>query len=207
MRVSAAERFRALCEFGSSVISTAEAGSIWHTSTSNATHLLSSLEGVGLVRRLTQGVWNVGTDTPQPLAVMPALTAPMPCYASGWTALFHHGVIEQIPRSTFVVSLGRSKTTTTSVGTFAIHQLHPSLFGGFEGAVRRVAGMATPAKGLFDLVYLYATRMGTVTLPELELTPTFDHDELERWIAAIPSTRLKTITGRNLERLVAMART
>ena len=98
-------------------------------------------------------------------------------------------MIEQIPNGIFVVSLDRARIVKTTSGEFQIHHIHPDLFGGFTG----------------DTVYLYSVRHGAVTLPELELPKDFDHKELHRWEEAIPSQRLKTMTKKSLERLLAGA--
>lgn len=50
------------------------------------------------------GLWALdrGTD---PFVAAPYLTAPFPAYVSLWSALARHDMIEQIPRSVYVVSL------------------------------------------------------------------------------------------------------
>jgi hypothetical protein len=112
-------------------------------------------------------------------------------------------MIEQIPRGVFAVSLDRPKTIDTQLGQFQIHHVHPDLFGGFEGETGTRAGIARPEKALFDTVYLFSVRQGTVTLPELELSEDFDTGALDRWIDAIPSRRLRTMTANSLARLIA----
>jgi hypothetical protein len=44
--------------------------------------------------------------------------------------------------------------------------------------------------------------LGKVTLPELELPEGFDTEELQRWVEAIPTNRLQTMTSFSLARLV-----
>jgi predicted transcriptional regulator of viral defense system len=155
-----------------------------------------------LVVKIRQGIWQLGREPADPTFVLPVLTNPYPSYVSGWNALSRHGMIEQIPRGIFAVSLDRPKTVDTEVGQFQIHHLHPDLFGGFEGETGIRAGIARPEKALFDTVYLFSVRQGKVTLPELELPEEFDTTELQRWIEAIPSGRLQTMTANSLARLV-----
>jgi hypothetical protein len=114
-------------------------------------------------------------------------------------------MIEQIPRGIFAVSLDRPKTVDTELGQFQIHHIHTNLFGGFVGETGIRAGTARPEKALFDTVYLFSVRQGGVTLPELELPEDFDAEELQRWIEAIPSGRLQTMTANSLARLVTGA--
>ena len=52
---------------------------------------------------------------------------------------------------------------------------------------------------------LFSVRQGRVTLPELELPEDFDTEELQRWIEAIPSGRLPTMTANSLARLIRSA--
>jgi hypothetical protein len=86
----------------------------------------------------------------------------------------------------------------TSVGVFAIHQLAPKLFGGFEGNERSVF-LATPEKALFDLVYVRAAAGSRAHVPELQLPKGFDRGELDRWSQAIQHPRLRTIVRAHLD--------
>lgn len=72
----------------------------------------------------------------------------------------------------------------TPVGTYEFHQIQRDLFGGF--GFYRGAGsfdIATPAKALFDTLYL-ATRKGRrfSSLPEVSLPEGFAVAEMESWI-------------------------
>lgn len=203
--MSATDRYVRLLKVGRPVVTTHEAAAAWRSSLPVASKMLARLADVGLITKVRHGLWHVGTDAPSPSVVLPALTNPYPSYISGWSALSRHAMIEQIPRATFAVSLGRPRTYESAVGRFEIHQLHPDVFGGFTGEDGIRAGVATPAKALFDTVYLLATRNGQVTLPELELPDDFDPGELHHWLESIPSTRLRTLTSGSLARLVATA--
>jgi predicted transcriptional regulator of viral defense system len=136
--------------------------------------------------------------------VAPYLTAPFPAYVSFWSALAHHDMIEQIPQSTFVASLDRTKKIETSLGLFSIHHLSPELFGGFNGAPD--AGyLATPEKALFDSVYVRAPRGSAIYFPELSLPAGFDDAELEQWVQRIVRPRLRTLVARGIEAAVSRA--
>jgi predicted transcriptional regulator of viral defense system len=184
------------------VLTTRDAAVVWGTTLPTAVRTLTRLAKSGLVVKIRQGIWQLGREPADPTFVLPVLTNPYPSYVSGWNALSRHGMIEQIPRGIFAVSLDRPKTVDTEVGQFQIHHLHPDLFGGFEGETGIRAGIARPEKALFDTVYLFSVRQGKVTLPELELPEEFDTTELQRWIEAIPSGRLQTMTANSLARLV-----
>jgi len=199
------DSFACLNDLGRPVVTTAEASVAFEATLPTATKILTRLAAAGLVRKIRQGLWQVGQERLDPSFVIPVLINPFPSYISGWSALFRHGMIEQIPNGIFVVSLDRARIVKTTSGEFQIHHIHPDLFGGFTGESGISAGTARPEKALFDTVYLYSVRHGAVTLPELELPKDFDHKELHRWEEAIPSQRLKTMTKKSLERLLAGA--
>lgn len=201
----AIDRYARLQTLGRPVVTTSEAAVAWRTSPAVAARLLARLANSGLVAKLRHGVWQIDTERPDPAVVLPVLTNPYPSYISGWSALSRHGMIEQIPRAVFAVSLDRAKSVETTFSRYEIHHIHPDLFGGFEGGSGIGAGLATPEKALFDTVYLFSTRNGKVTLPELELPDDFNTGELQRWIQAVPSSRLRTMTANSLARLVGAA--
>jgi predicted transcriptional regulator of viral defense system len=201
----ASDAYAALEVLGRPVVTTSEAAVVWEAELSAATHTLSRLAQSGLVRRVRHGVWKVGPGSVDPLDVLAVLTQPYPSYVSLWSALFEHGMIEQIPRSIYAASLDRSRTVETDAGEFRIHHVHPDLFGGFEGQTGVRSGTALPEKALFDTVYLLSTQSGSVTLPELELPAEFKESEVLRWIERVPSARLRTIVSRNLRRLLGVS--
>jgi len=201
----ALDRYSRLQVLGRPVLTTGEAAVAWRTSLPVAARLLSRLAESGVIMKIRHGIWQINRETPDPAVVLPVLTNPYPSYISGWSALSRHGMIEQIPRGVFAASLDRAKTVETAFGRYEIHHIHPDLFGGFEGATGIRAGVATPEKALFDTVYLFSTRNGRVTMPELELPAGFDHSALKRWTDTVPSLRLRTMTANNLARLVETA--
>jgi predicted transcriptional regulator of viral defense system len=178
------------------IIATSEAAVRLGVSTSRASRLLGSFEQAGLARHLRRGLWALHPDV-APFSVPPYLTAPLPAYVSFWSALAHHGMIEQVPRLTFVASLARTQQITTTVGTYSIHHLTPELFTGFEGS-EEVGYLATPEKALFDTIYLRAARGGRIALPELEIPASFREQLLEEWAARVGRARLRTLVARGL---------
>lgn len=166
---------------------------------------LARLADTGLITKIRHGLWHIGTARADPAVVLPVLTNPYPSYISGWSALSRQAMIEQIPRGIFAVSLHKAKIFDTAFDRYEIHHIQPDLFGGFTGGDGQRAGVATPAKALFDVVYLLSTRSGQVTLPELELPASFELAELDYWSGLVPSRRLRTLTSDNLGRLVTAA--
>jgi hypothetical protein len=66
-------------------------------------------------------------------------------------------MISQIPQVTYVASLSPTRRVETRLGTYSIHRIAPSFFGGYdtrEGGVR----LARPEKALLDVLYLTPAR-------------------------------------------------
>lgn len=191
----ATEAYKNLIQLNRPVISTAEAASRWGISQVYASKLLARLARDGLIMRLRRGVWAVTTPI-DPYALPPYLTAPYPSYISSWTALYHHGLIDQIPQQVYVVSLDRSKKIRTPVGLFVVRHISPKLFEGFTA--RDGVLMATAEKALFDAVYLTATRgKQHAFFPEIEIPKKFKKSQIREWMFRVSSPgRRKLIAGR-----------
>jgi predicted transcriptional regulator of viral defense system len=136
-----------------------------------------------LVGRLGRGKWTVGSASGALLAGQVA--APYPAYVSLQSALFLHGLVEQVPAITYAVTLGRARKAKTPQGMVSLHRIPPELFGGYE---KQDDGsrMATAEKALFDLMYLSPTRSRLfVKLPEIELPRKFRWAETAKWAKRI----------------------
>jgi predicted transcriptional regulator of viral defense system len=178
------------------VLTTEEAAARWKASRRTTSHRLKAMEEGGLVRRLRPGMWALDLDIGS-FAVAPFLTAPHPAYVSFWSALAHHGLIEQIPRRISVASLSPPRRIETAIGSFDVHQIAPALFGGYKGSERR-GYLASAAKALFDTVYVRAAAGGRAYFTELHLSRDFDRGEIGYWIERIESPRLRTLVSRRV---------
>jgi predicted transcriptional regulator of viral defense system len=197
----AAEAYGELLTLGRPLVETREAAARLSTSLSGASHLLRSLEAAGLITRIRRGLWALRPD-PEPFSIPPYLTVPFPAYVSYWSALARHGMIEQIPRHVSVASTGRSKRVTTSQGLYVVHHLTPELFDGYTGTPEH-GYLATPAKALFDAVYLRAPAGGRPFFPEVTLPEHFDaENRLQEWLGRIPRSRLRTLVATGLSAAV-----
>ena len=184
---------------------TADAAAVLGISGQAASHTLRRLAKAGLVTPVRKGIWALG-DRPDPLALSDYVTAPYPAYVSLQTALYRHGMIEQIPEMIFLVSLARSARVRTPLGAFSVHHVQPAFFGGFDSLADSGIKLASPEKALVDLLYLSPTRGRLfAALPELELPRGFRPAEARRWVRRIPSRRLKTIVARRLDEVLAGA--
>lgn len=201
----AAQAYSTLRELHVPVLRTADAAARWRAARPAASRMLARLAEAGLVHKIAQGLWTLASDL-DPLALPPFLTAPHPAYVSLGSALYYHGMISQIPRIIYVVSLARARVAKTALGTYSIHHVPPALFGGFERRRGDVC-LAEPEKALIDVLYLSNTRSRIfASLPELDLGADFDVRAAKRWIAAIPNARRRTMVVKRFGALLEDAR-
>jgi predicted transcriptional regulator of viral defense system len=164
----------------------------------NASRDLAEMEKGGTVVRVRRGLWAVQQHPDfSPYAVVPALfEGQSGGYVSLLSALNLHGMIEQIPRVVHVVTQKQRPRLRTPVATYEFHRLAPRLFGGYV-PYRRTGkfDIATPAKALFDTIYL-SVRKGRrfAALPELDLAVNFSPSEVEHWIERIELVPLRVAT-------------
>jgi len=193
--MNAAEAYARLQRLAVPAVATPDAAQVLGLSVDAANKTLSRLAKASLVSRVARGVWALSREI-DPLVLPEYLTAPLPCYVSLQSALHHHGMIEQIPAVTYVVSLSRSRRVRTPFGTFSIHRVAPEFFGGFDVLPSGVR-IATPEKALLDVLYLSATRNRMFArLPEIELPSRFDPAVAAKWMKRITSPRLEQIVRR-----------
>jgi predicted transcriptional regulator of viral defense system len=185
------------------VVTTSDAAALLGQSKFAASKTLGRLAAAGLVTRVRQGLyWLDGAPDPHRLAAH--LTAPFEAYVSLHSALFLHGMIEQIPQVIYVVSLARSQTIRGNTGTYSIHHIAPILFGGFTTCDG--VALATPEKAIFDVAYLSGGRSRLFAkLPELELGPGFSRRRLRSWMTRVESPRARTLVERKLDQLMGSA--
>ncbi|MGH2914545.1 MAG: type IV toxin-antitoxin system AbiEi family antitoxin domain-containing protein [Solirubrobacteraceae bacterium] len=195
--------YQQLRQVGVPVIETCEAATLLGVSSDAVTKHLRQLRDSGLIVPLRKGLWLLDPAAPKAV-IAPYLTAPYAAYVSLWSALAHHGMIEQIPARTEIASLSRTRTMSTPVGVFAVHRLAPEVFGGYVSD-DQTGYVATPEKALFDVVYTRAPRASRIRLPELTLSDTFDTDSLWGWVRKIPRARLRTIVTTGLNAALSQA--
>jgi predicted transcriptional regulator of viral defense system len=184
---------------------TADAAAVLGLSGEAASHTLRRLAHSGLVMPVRKGLWALA-DRPDPFALAEYVTAPYPSYVSLQTALYQHGMIDQIPSMIFVVSLARSGRIETQLGTYSVHHVQPAFFAGFESLPDSGIKLALPEKALVDFLYLSPTRGRLfAALPEIELPRGFRRNVAREWAHRIASRRLRTIVARRLDQVLARA--
>ena len=190
--MGAASDIASLRAMGRPLVTTRDAAVRLGLSTSAASHVLRRLANAGVVVAIRRGLWALESDVdPMQLAVW--ATAPYPSYVSLWSALHAHGMLAQVPRETYVVSVGRPQRIETALGILVVHRVAPEVFGGFE--INNDVPLATPAKAIFDLAYLSASHGQRFRrLPELELGRDYRKAEARLWVFKIKSARLRKMT-------------
>ena len=172
----------------------------------HASNSLRRLEKAGKVTKLMRGRWLVG-DEYDPLAIAQYLTAPLPSYISLHTALFHHGMISQIPSITYAITLARTARFTTPVGEFSLHRIDPGFFFGFEPIGKYQVKMAIPEKALLDFLYLFPTRSRLFrALPELELPSSFSEKRAIAMINELNSRSKQSLVRKQFDKILNQTR-
>ena len=183
-QIEALQRLRAL---STPVIETRDVAALLQASTSNATTILRRLAQRGMITHLSRGRWLVNEKIDR-LALPELILAPYPAYVSLQSALFHHGLIEQIPSVLYAVTPARPRRLRTPLGTISFHRIPPELFQGFELSSRSDAKIATPEKALFDMLYLAPGRSRLFSIqPELTIPRSFPWARLKDFTKLVKS--------------------
>jgi predicted transcriptional regulator of viral defense system len=196
-QIEALRRFQKL---GTPMLETSDAAALLGVTSANAHMILRRLAAQGLATHLSRGKWLVGQGVSR-FALPELLSAPYPSYVSMQSALFHRGLIEQVPAVVYAATLGRPRRVTTPLGVISFHRLPPELFSGFEVADDG-AKIATAEKALFDVLYLAPARSRLFArLPELEVPRRFRWSELHALAKLVSSPRRRTHVERRIEEL------
>ena len=176
-----------LLSLSTPILRTNDAAAHWGVSPALASKMLARLADTGHVARLQRGIWQTNLSA-SPWTLHPYLTDPSPSYLSLQTALFHHGMIEQIPTTIHVISTAKTRTIKTPLGIYAIHQVAPRFFCGFEPFAGGPAQIATPEKALVDFFYFRPAKSRAFrALPELEIPRRFKIKRAEEFARLITS--------------------
>jgi predicted transcriptional regulator of viral defense system len=193
-QIEALQRLRTL---GTPVVESRDAAALLQVSTSNATTILRRLAKSGMIAHLSRGRWLVNEKIDR-LALPELISAPYPAYISMQSALFQHGLIEQIPSVVYAVTVARPHRLQTPLGVISFHRMPPELFKGFELSPQSDAKIATPEKALFDLLYLAPGRSRVFSnQPELTIPRRFQWQRLKEYTELVKSSaRRAFIAGR-----------
>jgi predicted transcriptional regulator of viral defense system len=191
------EALRRLQLLGAPVFETRDASALLGVSPANATMILRRLADHELITHLARGKWLMGSAIAR-FALPDLLSAPYPAYVSMQSALFHHGLIEQVPAVIYAATLGRPRRVHTPLGVISFHRLPPDLFHGFE-LEDDGTKIATAEKALFDTLYLAPARSRLFArLPELEIPRQFRWQQLHEFAALVKFPRRRTHIERRI---------
>lgn len=194
------EALQKIQQLGVPSFETRDISALLRVTPANASVLLSRLAARGFVLRLARGRWCAGAQ-PNREQLAEQVAAPSPAYVSLQSALFRHGLIEQVPEVLYAVTLGRARRIRTPSGTVSLHRIPPVLFGGYE-TTDSGTKVATAEKALFDLLYLSPTRSRLfVSLPEIEFSKSFRWAEVARWTKKIAGKSRRVWVERKLASL------
>lgn len=184
------------------VFDTGDAAARLGVDTAHASTVLARLAAARQVVRLRRGVWAFGSRV-DPLALPEYLTSPFPSYVSLHSALYLHGMIDQVPTVTYAVSLARTRRFTTPIGTVSVHHVDSGFFFGFENAGSSDGRLATPEKALVDFLYLAPARSKLFrALPELEIPARFSVRRARAIVARIGSASRRAMVSRALDAMI-----
>ena len=176
------------------VFTTSEVMALSGKSPSTITQSLNYLQKQGLLIKVQRGIWAEADSRISPYSIIPFLTPRHRAYVSFVSALHLHGMIEQIPQVITLASTSHTRTVYTKMGTFAIHQIAPQFFKGFDwyhGDGNFL--IAQPEKALVDSLYLSAHKKKQFGFfPEMSFPKSFSFARARKWVKciSIPSVRL-----------------
>jgi predicted transcriptional regulator of viral defense system len=195
------ETLAKLQALGQPLFETRDLAALLNVANSSATRTATRLAKTGMIVKLAQGKWALARDINR-LAIPEHLTVPYPTYVSLQTALYHHGMISQIPAVTYAVSLARTRRYDTPIGTISIHHVEPEFFFGYELDESGMVKMATPEKALVDVCYLSPTRSRLFKrLPEIEIPRRFSWNKTLAMASKIKGRARRTFVERTLATL------
>ena len=174
-------------------IQTKEISSILGISKHSAGKYLESLRKENFIEKIERGKWVVKNSNFDPLQAAEFITAPKESYISLQTALFYHGMIDQIPSQIYSVTTDRARVVHAPFASFSFHHCHPNFFSGYK-YIKPYLKMATPEKALVDYYYFAPTRSRQFTrLPELEISLKFSWKKVFEFCEMITSKRTRSL--------------
>lgn len=167
------EALQRLGTLGVEVFTTRDVAALLRVTAPNAHMILKRLADREFVTHLARGKWALGRGARRSM-LAEHIASPFPACLSLQSALFHHGLIEQVPAVLYAVTVGRTRRVTTPSGTVSLHHVPPTLFTGYQ-LMPDGAKMAIPEKALFDVAYLGPGRSRLFArLPEVAFPRAFD---------------------------------
>lgn len=198
--MTALEVFRAIREFQAPLLNTRDVADTLRMSVHSAGKHLETLREAGFLEKISRGKWIIKDSGADPLQISEFITAPSESYISLQSALFYHGIIEQIPSRVYAVTVDRTRVVETPLGIYSFHHCNPEFFIGYD-FIKPYLKMATPEKALIDYFYFAPTKTRQFTkLPEVEFPKRFSWRKVEQYCETIPSKRTRSLVWTKLSR-------
>lgn len=188
-------------KIGRPVFTSSELAAVSGKSLSATVQALNYLQKQGVVFKIYRGIWaEVLPNSVSLYSVIPFLFPSQRVYVSFISALHFYGIIEQIPQVVTLASTGHSKTVTTKLGTFSVHQIAPAFFDGFDWYKDEGSFLiAEPEKALVDCLYLAGCKKKQFAyFPELDFPKTFSFEKAKEWIKKIPNPKVRLFAKHKL---------
>ena len=187
------------------VFTTREISDMSGKNMSAVTQALNYLSRHNIVKKLYRGIWVEVTDKLiSPYMLISHLFRTKRVYVSFLSALHLHGIIKQIPQTITLASTLHSRKIETTICTFAVHQLSPGFFSGFDWYKENEKFLiAEPEKALADCLYLFTRKKKQYGyFPELNFHNHFSIKKTREWINKIPDKKAGLHAGEKFEELL-----
>lgn len=173
---------------------TSEAATVLSVSASHASIILTRLANQNTIVHLARGRWAYSSSV-DPLLLPNILAQPMMAYISLYSALYYHGMIDQISHTLFAITNGKTKIFKTPLGKVSMHSINPVLFTGYEIYGKNSVLMAIPEKALFDTLYFMPAKSNIFKkLTEIDLPKQFQIKLFDQWLRCVSNaSRRKSI--------------
>lgn len=131
-----------------------------------------------------------------------ACTYKKPSYISNEYALYHYGLIDQVPETITMVTLGKSQTLNTTGKIIEYSHINKNLFFGYE-----ILGnilIASKEKALLDEIYLISLKKRSLNVKK-EWLKEIDKTKFNQWIKKYPNYTKKYLDNKHSLRGVERA--
>lgn len=192
------EAYKKIIHLDLKIFSTNDISILLKISNKSSYKILYKLNQQKLIIHLKRNLWTSDLNI-EPLSLPDYLTAPMSSYISLQSALYFHGMISQIPRVVYSISIARTQKFKTPIADYSIHQITPNLFMGFSILKNTDIKMASKEKALFDFYYLKSVKSRLFySLPELYMPENFNWNIVESYIEKIKNISRKSMVKKSL---------
>lgn len=203
--MSATEALQRLRALATPLLTTTDIAAALRVTPGTANKTASRLAADGLIIHLARGRWAIN-DKVSPFALAEHLASPYPAYISLQSALFHYGILSQIPHVIYAVTLAKPRRWSTPLGVVSLHQISADFFFGYEPGKDGVH-IATPEKALVDVLYLGPSRSRLFAhLPEIELPRDFSKKAVWQIIARVRDPRRRRLVESRWGQLARLSR-